>query len=176
MGITFISGVYGVGKSTLGEKISAIINIPFYSAGDLISELNGEIYMENKYVKDKNSNQNILIDAVEKKLQLSKDFILAGHFCIFDKDNKIDLLPMFVFERLDIDRIILLESIKEKILSNISQRDRKTYSTESISNLIKQENIQAKIISDKLNVPLYIHSMKFDSSDIDDVLKFIKEF
>lgn len=175
MGITFISGAYGVGKSTLGEKISAITNIPFYSAGDLISELNGEIYIGNKYVKDKDANQYVLINAVEKKLQISKNLILAGHFCIFNKNNEIDLLPLFVFERLHFDRIILLESTKEKILSNISQRDRKTYSTGSITSLIKKENKQAKIISDRLNIPLYIHLMKFDSSDIDNVLKFLKE-
>ena len=60
-GIYFFAGIYGVGKSTLCQKLSQITSIPFYSAGDLISEINGEIYGASKAVKDKNKNQDILI-------------------------------------------------------------------------------------------------------------------
>lgn len=43
-GIIFVAGIYGVGKSTLCERLSISIGIPCYSAGDLISAINGEIY------------------------------------------------------------------------------------------------------------------------------------
>ena len=58
-GVVFIAGAYGVGKSTLFRKLSLTLRIPSFSAGDLISEVNGEIYGQNKVVKDKTENQNI---------------------------------------------------------------------------------------------------------------------
>lgn len=36
-GIIFVAGIYGVGKSTLCERLGLSIGIPCYSAGDLIS-------------------------------------------------------------------------------------------------------------------------------------------
>lgn len=48
-GIIFVAGIYGVGKSTLCERLSISIGIPCYSAGDLISAINGEIYGRNKH-------------------------------------------------------------------------------------------------------------------------------
>ena len=52
-GIIFVAGIYGVGKSTLCERLSLSIGIPCYSAGDLISALNGETYGRNKTVVNK---------------------------------------------------------------------------------------------------------------------------
>ena len=69
MGTIFIAGSYGVGKSTLCEMLSSILRIPAYSAGDLISNVNGEIYGANKAVKNKDKNQDILAIEVKKKLQ-----------------------------------------------------------------------------------------------------------
>lgn len=52
-GIILVAGIYGVGKSTLCERLSLSIGIPCYSAGDLISALNGETYGRNKTVVNK---------------------------------------------------------------------------------------------------------------------------
>ena len=89
-GIIFVAGIYGVGKSTLCERLGLSIGIPCYSAGDLISALNGETYGRNKTVVNKEKNQDILVAAVNDRLQKDTAFILAGHFCIFDKSFKIE--------------------------------------------------------------------------------------
>ena len=52
MGTIFVAGSYGVGKSTLCNAMSKVLTIPTYSAGDLISNINGEKYGENKTVKN----------------------------------------------------------------------------------------------------------------------------
>ena len=44
MGTIFVAGTYGVGKSTLCNKLSTALKIPDFSAGDLISAVNGETY------------------------------------------------------------------------------------------------------------------------------------
>lgn len=68
MGTIFIAGSYGVGKSTLCDNLSRVSGVPAYSAGDLISCINGEQYGANKVVQDKEANQDILVIEVGKKL------------------------------------------------------------------------------------------------------------
>ena len=64
--VLFAAGVYGVGKSTLCAELSRVLSLPAFSAGDLISAVNGEQYGANKVVSDKNANQDILIEAVNR--------------------------------------------------------------------------------------------------------------
>ena len=85
MGVLFLAGIYGVGKSTLGETLSQRQGIPFYSAGDLISQINGERYGANKVVADKVGNQDILAMQIERLLEQHGRILLAGHFCIVNK-------------------------------------------------------------------------------------------
>lgn len=164
--VIFMAGAYGVGKSTLGNKISKELNIPFYSAGDLISENNNERYGANKFVKDKVENQNILVKAVENKLSKETTIILAGHFCIFNKNNEVEYIPKFVFQQMHLAKIILLETDATIIYNNLKKRDNKEYSIELIEELIRTERNTAKRMANNLNIPLIIHKMKFDSSDI----------
>ena len=96
-GIIFVAGIYGVGKSTLCERLGLFIGIPCYSAGNLISALNGETYGRNKTVANKENNQDILVAAVNDRLQKDTAFILAGHFCIFDKLFNVARLPESFF-------------------------------------------------------------------------------
>lgn len=174
-GLYFIAGVYGVGKSTLCEKISTILGIPFYSSGDLISNVNGELYGANKVVKDKTQNQNILVSAVNQLYLRYPTMLLAGHFCIFDKNTKVDILPEDVFPQLKILKIILLEANEEIIINHLSKRDNKFYSKEQIIELQLIERTQALKIASELEIPIVIYRMKFDNSDVDEILMKIKE-
>ena len=173
-GVVFIAGAYGVGKSTLCSKLSLTLRIPSFSAGDLISEVNGEIYGQNKVVKDKTENQNILITAVKNKLNTHPIFLLAGHFCIFNKKDEVEVLPEFVYKELPISKILLLESDGDTIIKNIKSRDNKSYSITSIENLIETERNQAVKFSHQFDIPLYIHKMKFDQTDVDTISTLLK--
>ena len=173
-GIIFVAGTYGVGKSTLCDKLSKKLNIPSYSSGDLISEINGEIYGANKVVKDKTANQNILISAVKRKLSLNPVFMLAGHFCIFNKSGEVELLPEFVYKEMPISKLILLETEIDTIINNIRSRDNKLYSLEAIKSLILTERKQAEIISEQLNLPLHVHKMNFDQTDVEKISDIIQ--
>lgn len=173
-GLIFVAGVYGVGKSTLCEKISQTLNIPFFSAGDLISHVNGETYGENKTVKDKNQNQNILVDAVNQICFEFPSILLAGHFCIFDKNTKVDILPEDTFSKLNIKKIILLEAPEEVIVNNLLKRDDKIYSVKQVVALKTTEHIQAVKISSELKIPLIIHQMTFADSDVNEIIMKIE--
>ena len=69
MGTIFIAGVYGVGKSTLVQKLASRINTPCFSSSTIISAVNGEQYGRNKAVKDKYKNQEILVARVSELLK-----------------------------------------------------------------------------------------------------------
>ena len=105
MGTIFVAGTYGVGKSTLCNELSTALKIPDFSAGDLISAVNGETYGANKVVRDKDANQNILASQVKQLLKSTPSIILAGHFCIFDINGNVDTLPSSVFYDLEIETI-----------------------------------------------------------------------
>lgn len=166
MGTIFIAGSYGVGKSTLCSALSKAFTIPAYSAGDLISNVNGEQYGATKAVKDKEANQDILAMEIKKKLEQYPTILLAGHFCIFNKLNRVEELPHSVFEKISLERILLLEADPEQILTNLSVRDKKKYEYRQIERLIREERRVAEEISQKCNCDLHIHQMTFDNSDL----------
>jgi len=163
--VIFVAGVYGVGKSTLCNKLSSATGIPAFSAGDLISDINGETYGRNKVVKDAKNNQDILISAVDAKLEECPHFLLAGHFCIVDKDNEVELLPEYVFSKLHLSQIILLEANVLRIAENINGRDHRVYPVQTLERLIDCEHSQAQRVAKELKIPLTIYNMQFDCSD-----------
>lgn len=173
--VIFISGVYGVGKSTICKKISSFLNIPAFSSGDLISEKNGEKYGPNKLVKDKNYNQQLLIGAINEKIINTPNILLAGHFCILNSNYDVEILPEFVFRKIHISKIILLETAAEVIINHLRYRDNKNYSLNEIMKLIEAENLQANKIAKDLNVPIIVHKMKYDDSDISQLLSVIQK-
>lgn len=174
MGTIFVAGVYGVGKSTLCNNLSKKLGIPAYSAGDLISSVNGEQYGATKAVTDKILNQAILALQVQKLLDVTPRILLAGHFCIFDRNNNIDYLPKSIFSNLKIEKILLLKAPISTILKNLSLRDKKEYTQQQILSLYNAEGERAKEISHTLGCKLYLHNMAFDSTDILKCMSYLK--
>ena len=147
MGVIFVAGAYGVGKTTLCKALSEVLDLPFYSASDLISKVNKEEYGTNKAVKNKFYNQEILINEINKKLNKYPTILVAGHFCIFNKDNSVDILPKKVFKKMQIEQILLLETNVDRIIYNLKKRDEKNYTNNQILSLIKKERIMAEQVA-----------------------------
>lgn len=174
--VIFIAGTYGVGKSTLCSSLSKELNIPCFSAGNLISEVNGEKYGSNKVVKDKINNQDILVSAINEKSQTINTFLLAGHFCIFNAVNEVDILPDFVFNKMNIGAVLLLEADTKTIIEHLSARDGKHYSNSSIEKLQIVEHKQAEKITSQIGVPLLCHKMLFDGTDERIIKQWIERY
>ncbi len=174
MGTILLAGIYGVGKSTLGEQLSSETSIPFFSAGDLISSMNGEQFGANKCVKDKNKNQQLLSISINQILNTYERILLAGHFCIFDKEYNVDILPTTVFQEMKLEKIILLEAPVGTICNHLLNRDCTTYPMSSLEKLKSFERNQAELISKKLSIPLFIYQMKFSDTDVSFLKHLIK--
>ena len=166
MGAILLAGIYGVGKSTLGENLFQRRGIPFYSAGDLISHVNGETYGANKVVADKVGNQNILAMQIERLLEQHDRILLAGHFCIVNKHGEADCLPRDAFKNLHLDKIILLEADENQIMDHLRARDAKKYSPELVAALMRTEREMAYEVSAELNCPIMTHCMTYSPADI----------
>ena len=171
----FIAGIYGTGKSTLCDNLSNKIQLPFFSAGDLISEVNGEVYGANKAVIDKENNQIILTKRVQELLQLHDCILLAGHFCIFNFKNEVEVLPDSTFCNLNIEQIVLLEADVSKVIDHLKVRDGKIYSCENIARLMTAERNQATKIAQELGCRLSIYKMTFSDKDADNVITYITQ-
>lgn len=148
-------------------------SVPFFSASGLISEANDETYGRNKFVSDKERNQNLLVLKIEEKLKEHSHIFLDGHFCIFRKGNIPDPLPLDNLEQMHFEKILLLEADPEIILKNLSNRDNKHYTLENIKKLMETEHQQAKTFSEKTRIPLYIHQMQFDDTDALKLFSFL---
>lgn len=171
----FIAGVYGTGKSTMCSALSKMLHIPAFSAGDLISSINGEKYSANKAVTDKDGNQALLVERVQQLFKKYERIILAGHFCIFNANAGIEILPESVYHALSISQIILLETNSQTIISNLRRRDGMAYSLKSISKLIEKEREQSERISEQLNCPLSIYQMTFTDQDVQQIALLISQ-
>ena len=173
MGVYFLAGIYGVGKSTLGGELSKRLNIPFFSAGDLISEVNGEVYGANKVVADKDKNQNILAQRVSRLLENHPRILLAGHFCIVNSEGKVDPLSEHVFGELGIEKIILLEAEMMQIADHLNRRDGKRYSVELIKQMAATEREMAYNIAAKLSCTVVQHHMAYSEEDVEKLISKI---
>jgi len=173
--VIFISGVYGVGKSTIGKQLSTLLNIPYFAASALITKNNGEEYGANKYVKDKYTNQESLIKSVKFILDKHNDIILDGHFCIINSKNQVEALPEFVYSNLSIKIIVILETSLENLISNLSSRDGKDYDVITLKNMITKERNISKRIAKKINAELFFHNVVYDGKDALQINNMIKD-
>jgi len=169
----FIAGVYGTGKSTICSALAERLHIPAFSASDLISAINGERYGADKAVVDKDNNQVLLAERVQELNSKNREILLAGHFCIFNAHNGVEILPESVYSALNITKIVLLEADVQDIISNLRRRDEKDYSEKSVTALIEKEREQSERISKQLKCSLYIYKMTFTDRDLNYVASLL---
>lgn len=172
-GIIFFAGIYGVGKSTLSSKLSETMSLPEYSASELISMSNNEQYGKNKFVSDVKKNQIILVETSKKLLQEKGNFLMSGHFCIFNSDHSITILPTTFFDKAPIKTIILLVADIDRVIQNLNNRDAVIYNKSDLTILQEEEIKQARKISELRKIPLHIYKMEFSDNDASNVIELI---
>lgn len=149
----FISGVHGVGKGTLCEKISSHFTFPYYSASTLIKSVKNAAVDKNKVVIDADKNQDYLIVALNQ-LNVDSDYILVdGHFCL-QGDNGVIEIPLATFQSMALDAIVLLTDEPDQIHARLHSRDNASLGMDVISNLQDKEIERANYIAKDLGIPL----------------------
>lgn len=154
--VIFVSGVHGVGKTSMCESYKANEMFTFQSAGQLIKAARAESCIgQSKDVKNIDDNQQLLINAVSNIRNSGKLLLLDGHFAIWNDEHKPTAIETKVFIELGIDSIITIHDEPQLIAERINTRDEKSsLSAEEIDALQKLEIKQASQIANELNLPL----------------------
>ncbi|MCY9697582.1 ATP-binding protein [Paenibacillus alginolyticus] len=153
--LIFVGGIHGVGKSTFCSEISDNHGIKVHSASKLIALKKKETYTKDKRIQDINSNQIYLLEALDE-VESNQVFLLDGHFCLLDINGGITRIPKQTF--IDISPrviVVLIDSVNE-IISRLQARDSHVHNHSVIKEFQDEEISYAKIISEELNVPLFI--------------------
>lgn len=153
--IIFISGIHGSGKTTLGQKLSRELQLPFDSASSIIKKMTEQNWDNEKRVKDIDKNQNILLDGLEKLYSQVKTIILDGHCTLLNKEKRITYLPLETFQNLNLSCIIICTTSLEKIIDRLKERDGNSFiDVSTLDNFQEAEIKHANKISNELGIPI----------------------
>lgn len=164
MGVVFLAGIYGVGKSSYASTLISHDDCKHYNASELISKVTHEAYGSNKNVTDKHMNQIVLIQEVEKLLKHENRIVLCGHFVILNREMECEYIPEETYSQLHIEEVVLLKRQITSIQRDLILRDAIDYPLQLLMQLDYLEENQARKISYNLNVPLKIVSL--DKSEV----------
>lgn len=159
--LIFISGVHGVGKSTLCIELNKHINIPSHSCSDII-KANSEYIETSKFIDRAEANQAALITGLAGLRSCS--LLLDGHFCLVGKEDNIIELDFKVFDEIAPSLIINVLAEPEVIHRRLMSRDGGAMHLSLIDNLQKQESHNAHRFGASRGIPVFDYQSGSDIS------------
>lgn len=173
MNYILISGIHGVGKSTLLNKINKIYPIEAYTISSLIKKYKTTHTIEtNKQTGQINKNQYLWKEELKKLKPSSQKIILDGHFSLLDSRGDIIALPLDTFDGINISGVILKQEKPELIQSRLLQRDNYIWDIDKIKLFQDIEEKSAKEYSVTSGTPLFIYN---NDKLFNDLISFIDE-
>ena len=154
--IIFIGGIHGVGKSTVCDQICLDKKINHLSASSLIkwAEINTD--PKNKNVKDIEDTQQRLLRGLNETVQMKRNYLLDGHFCLFNKDAEVSKIPISLFRNIGPTLLCLVTGNVAEIKKNIAQRDNKEYDVNLLAQMQDEEIQHARFIASDLGIELVL--------------------
>ena len=165
-----LTGIHGVGKGYISERIRCQVNFPIYEASRLIKQ-SGNISDFNKKVSNISNNQDYLYYAIENFVKEDL-FILDGHTCLLNEKGKIEKIDLKYLYKFNIVGIIFIYDNEENIKERLYKRDNIKYDTEKLRLFQKLEYENSMKLSKKLDIKL----LKFkNNNNVNSIIKFLKE-
>lgn len=152
--VQLICGVHGVGKTVLTKKLCQKLSLECYSAGELIKKMAKSQISDYKKVQRISDNQEMLLEALSEIN--STQYILDGHLCLINAQNKIQRISYDVFQAMNIESVYIVVDTPEKIQRRLKSRDNQIWSLEFIAAFQQEEFAYAKYLTEKMNIPLKI--------------------
>jgi adenylate kinase len=167
--IIFVGGIHGVGKSTFTSNVKKQLpSIELLSCSKVLKWENPS----EKRVDNVRANQNRLIENLRELVDIDKPYLLDGHFCLVNKEGRVERIGIDTFRDINPEAIILLTGDIDKIINRLANRDGKQYDKGLVEQLYSEEQNWAKEIADKLGIHIY----ELESSQYGDIQKEMKEF
>ena len=152
--IAFIGGIHGVGKSIICQHICSELNLEYLSASELLKWKAINEDATNKNVKDIPDTQDRLILGLTNTVQKGKYYLLDGHYCLLDSNNKVVNVPLETFEKINPFCLNLIIGDILEIKKRLETRDNKSYNYALLECLQNEELTYAKYLSKTLGIAL----------------------
>ncbi|MHA4202454.1 ATP-binding protein [Bacillus cereus] len=162
----FLSGIHGVGKSTLAAQLEKEINIKTFSVSDLIRKAGNNISTSIKSTENISSNQDLWKVELNKLNIGDSKLLLDGHFCLLNKNRNIISLPFSTFKDTCMKKIICIEAEPQIIRERLLKRDKNEYSVALLSEFQNCELQQATRYSSENNISLFVYNEKKPFSEL----------
>lgn len=152
----FVGGVHGVGKSTLCAQyaLSQGDRWIHLSAGNVIATVISKMSEKERQERG-NRNQEILLSGLKEVDLKGRRLLLDGHFVLRKAEAELSPVPLNIFEKLNIGKIVLMEAKADSVIERLRIRDKRNdlIKTE-IENFLSVEKARAEFICRELNLPL----------------------
>lgn len=153
--IVFIGGVNGVGKTALSNELSKRLdNRVVLTCREIIEWNNPHI----KHVGNVKDNQDVLLSNIPFFIDIEKQYLLNGHFCLINKEMMIEKIPLYVFETLSPSVIVVVINKVDLIRKRLLERDGIDYSLSLLEDFQEQELEYSKTIAENLGIKLLLYS------------------
>lgn len=156
-----VTGVSGVGKTTLLHRLAKLIDFQHVTGGSLIATARNAPLEARDVIRYDNldENQRLLIEGfVLTRDQNSNLVIMDGHVVI-DDGNRLSNISSEVFRALGVSVMVHLESEPERIAANRrgdTSRSRPFYPSDILGQHQAISRAQAKAVADILGIPFHI--------------------
>ncbi|RXG25445.1 ATP-binding protein [Leeuwenhoekiella marinoflava] len=150
--LIFIGGIHGVGKGTICDKICEQTNFVHITASEILrwDEISKP---QNKKVENIQNTQERLIAGLDEALKKNKNYLLDGHFCLFNSEGEVEKVPMETFEKIAPELIAIVTDKIDVVKERLEKRDNKTYNFDILKSMQIAEMEHARQISLELKVP-----------------------
>ena len=149
-----ICGVHGVGKTVFAKKLCQKLLLEYYSASELIKKMAKREISDYKKVQHISDNQELLLAALSE--MNDAQYILDGHLCLMNTQNKIERISYDIFQSMNIESIYIIVDAPEKIQHRLRNRDNQIWNLGFIASFQQEEFAYAKYLAKKMNIPLKI--------------------
>ena len=149
-----ICGVHGVGKTVFAKKLCRKLLLEYYSASELIEKMAKDKISDYKKVQHISHNQKLLLEALSEIKDTQ--YILDGHLCLLNTQNKIERISYSIFQAMNIESIYIVVDEPDKIRHTLKNRDKNIWTLGFIALFQQEEFAYANSLAKKMNIPLKI--------------------
>ena len=142
--LVFVTGAYGVGKSTVCQQIPSSIGFKYLKASTLIFDYLQTSPPTDKRIADSDdlyTNQYALIHELSRQ-RTSEHILLEGHTCLLDRNMRILQIPLEILGKFNMSAIVLITRPISEIHHTLIHRE-----------LQEQEHISFSYIAKVFDIP-----------------------
>lgn len=162
--LIFIGGIHGAGKGTICRKVCEQTDLVHITASEVLKwrEISD---VENKKVMNIPDTQIRLIEGLKKIKKEKGNYLLDGHFCLFNSESDVEKIQIETFELIAPKLVAVVVTKIKTIQKRLRSRDNTSYSPKTLEYMQSMEVCHAAHVASTLNVP-FIEIRNDDTTEL----------